>query len=139
MLTYLLDTNAWIHANRHPAGPVARRLFLAADRLQVVVSDVVRGELLEGAYLSRDVTGGLTKITGRLSPYPSLPFDHRVADAYARTRAHLRLVGTPIGPIDTAIAATALVRGCTVVTHNRKHFDLVPGLAVEDWEAEPGS
>lgn len=108
----------------------------ATNRQEVALSDLVRGELMEGAYLSPDPAGSLAILHTRFAAYPSVSFDHRVADAYARTRAHLRLAGTPIGPIDTAIAATALVHGCTVVTHNRKHFDLVPGLAVEDWEAE---
>ena len=138
-MIFLLDTNAWIHASRRPGSGLAARLDTAAERGQVVISDLVRAELMEGACLSGQTDHDLAFLHDALAPHPSLPFDHRTADAYARTRAHLRLAGTPIGPIDTAIAATALVNRCTVVTHNRKHFDLVPGLAVEDWEAEESS
>ena len=34
------------------------------------------------------------------------------------------------------LASSALSRDLTVVTHNRKHFDRVPNLRVEDWQAE---
>jgi len=34
------------------------------------------------------------------------------------------------------IAATALACNCTLVTHNLREFGRVPGLLVEDWQAE---
>ncbi len=47
--------------------------------------------------------------------------------------AELSQAGTPIGVEDSQIGATALVHGLVVVTFNRKHFERIPGLAVEDW------
>jgi tRNA(fMet)-specific endonuclease VapC len=40
----------------------------------------------------------------------------------------------PIGPYDMQIAAIAIVNNCTLVTHNTKEFNRIPGLLVEDWE-----
>ena len=34
---------------------------------------------------------------------------------------------------DLFIAATALVHGLTLVTHNARHFQNVPDLTLEDW------
>ena len=48
-------------------------------------------------------------------------------------RVDLERHGTPIGPLDTLIAATALARRATLVTHNVREFRRVEGLKVEDW------
>ena len=49
--------------------------------------------------------------------------------------AHLWSVGKPVEVEDVLIAASALSRGFTVVTHNVSHFRRIPGLKVEDWLA----
>jgi predicted nucleic acid-binding protein len=49
------------------------------------------------------------------------------------TSAHLERAGTPIGPYDILIAAQARRRNLTIVTANRREFERVPGLTVQDW------
>ena len=51
----------------------------------------------------------------------------------AAAGAYLEAQGTPIGHPDTQIAAIALANDLTVVTGNVRHFQRVPGLAVENW------
>ena len=45
--------------------------------------------------------------------------------------------GTLIGALDPFIAASALLLGCPVVTHNTRHFEAVDGLQVIDWHLQP--
>ena len=64
---------------------------------------------------------------------PALPFDAAAATTYGRLRAKLAACGTPIGSLDTLIAAHAMALGATLVTINLREFSRVENLAVEDW------
>jgi tRNA(fMet)-specific endonuclease VapC len=57
------------------------------------------------------------------------------ADAYAVTRAQ----GTPVDDIDLLIAGIALANSLVLVTHNRKHFEKIVGLEIEDWTEKANS
>jgi len=63
--------------------------------------------------------------------------DAPVGRPLQRAEGRARRGATPIGEIDTQIAAHAVAEGLTLVTHNTRHFDQVPGLRIEDWVAEP--
>ena len=41
--------------------------------------------------------------------------------------------GTPIGPLDTQIAAHALALDLTLVTNDQREFKRVTGLRLENW------
>ncbi|NQW82029.1 MAG: type II toxin-antitoxin system VapC family toxin [Polaromonas sp.] len=68
-----------------------------------------------------------------LLPMQLLPFDSECAVHAARLRVELEAVGTPIGPHDTLIAATALRYQATLVTRNVREFSRVPGLQWLNW------
>jgi predicted nucleic acid-binding protein len=57
-------------------------------------------------------------------------FDLEAAREHARLRVELAAAGTPIGPNDLIIAATALAHGHTIMTDNLREFLRVPGLSV---------
>jgi tRNA(fMet)-specific endonuclease VapC len=48
-------------------------------------------------------------------------------------QAQLERKGTPIGALDTRIAAHALSQQSTLVTNNTRELDRVPGLTLENW------
>jgi tRNA(fMet)-specific endonuclease VapC len=62
-----------------------------------------------------------------------LSFDSSAADAFGGLCAALEAKGTPIGALDTLIAAHALSLNLTLVTNNSKHFTRVRGLRTENW------
>jgi tRNA(fMet)-specific endonuclease VapC len=64
---------------------------------------------------------------------PNLVWTSNAADRYGDIKALHKRQGTPIGEIDTQIAAHALAEGLILVTHNTEHFDKVSGLKLEDW------
>lgn len=70
-----------------------------------------------------------------LAPLRILEFDGASAQTAAVLRSQLEAQGTPIGPHDLLIAATALRHGAALVTRNTREFTRVAGLEVIDWHA----
>jgi tRNA(fMet)-specific endonuclease VapC len=68
-----------------------------------------------------------------LAPLAMLPFDDAAVWAYGKLRAELEARGTPIGALDTLIAAHALSQQALLVTHNTRMFAQLPGLQLADW------
>lgn len=96
---------------------------------------ITMGELLYGAFRrdSARLQGQVREmIRGALTV---LPFDESAAEVYGPLRSRLEAAGRPLAEPDTRIASIALSRGLTLITGNVRHFDRVPGLAVENWLA----
>jgi hypothetical protein len=66
-----------------------------------------------------------------------LPFDEAALWYYGDLRADLERQTTPIGALNTLIAAHALSLQATLVTNNLKEFERVPGLLLDNW-GNPG-
>lgn len=75
----------------------------------------------------------LAALTALLRPMQILSFDSECAGHAARIRVDLEAAGTPIGPHDTLIAATALRYQATLVTRNVREFARVQGLQYLNW------
>ena len=78
----------------------------------------------------------LAALAQLLQPLKSLSFDQGCAVHAARIRAELEALGTPIGPHDPLIAATALRHRATLVTRNVREFSRVAGLQWVNWHED---
>jgi tRNA(fMet)-specific endonuclease VapC len=128
---YLVDTNtciAWLKRNAR-----VRQKWLAAGADEVVLSTIVRAELLFGARRSSRVAENLATLDELFSAMQSLDFDDSAAAHYGTLRASLAIAGAPIGSNDMLIAASALAHDLTLVTRNEREFRRVPGLRVASW------
>lgn len=56
-----------------------------------------------------------------------------VIPTYAREKARLRKIGTPIDDFDLMIGATALFHDFVLVTENVKHLGRIQGVEIENW------
>jgi tRNA(fMet)-specific endonuclease VapC len=81
----------------------------------------------------RDAHNQLTLFLDFAAMNTVLPVNQSVADVAADLYADLRKRGEPIDDIDLLIAGTAIANGLTLVTNNRKHFDRIAQLEVENW------
>jgi len=101
---------------------------------EIAISSIVKSELYFGARNSRRVEENLLLLRRFFEPFETAVFDDLCAEQAGIIRAELRSTGSPVGPLDTLIAATARAKDLVLVTHNVKGFAQVPGLRIEDWE-----
>ena len=132
---WMLDTNTLSDLIRNPRGALVQRLSVTEPDA-VCTSIVVACELRFGA--KRKGSEALTnRVEQLLASLTVLPLDEPADQHYADIRVALESAGTPIGNHDLLIAAHARSRGMTLVTHNMREFERVPGLQVEDWLTAP--
>lgn len=130
-MRYMLDTNICIYAikNRPAAVLAALRTHEAAG---LGISSISVAELFFGAEKSGSVHN-MQALRQFLEPLEIADFDLDAAQAYGRLRRQLESAGTPIGPLDTQIAAHALALDVTLVSHNTREFARIPTLRLENW------
>jgi len=127
----LLDTNICIYIiNAKPAAVLQR--FKQYRMGDIGLCSVVAAELAFGVAKSGSARNRQA-LEMFLAPLAILPFDEPAFWAYGDLRADLERRGTPIGLLDTMIAAHALSHLATLITNNTRDFALVPSLRVENW------
>ena len=130
---YLIDTNVCIHF-LNGSSLAIKKHFQEYSPKDIVLCSVVKAELLFGARKSQRVEANLQILRHFFTPLDSLPFDDRCAEEAGLIRADLGAQGTPIGPNDLLIAATARTHDVLLVSHNCNEFARVTGLKLTDWE-----
>ena len=132
-MTFLLDTNACIRVLNGSSEKLVAELARHEPR-EILMSSVVKAELLFGARKSSKVEHNLALLARFFAPFAVAPFDDRCAEHYGMLRADLERSGCPIGPNDLLIAATARAHDAVLVTANTGEFQRVVGLRVANWE-----
>jgi tRNA(fMet)-specific endonuclease VapC len=136
---YVLDTDM---LSKLHAGDVRLRTRQAQFNTEQVVTTVIsRIEILQGRFdfLLKAVDGEqllrafawLARSEELLRQIIVLPIGDDAATRFDQLRLNKKL--KKIGRADLLIAAITLARDATIVTRNTRHFQQVPGLAVENW------
>ena len=113
-------------------GRVGERL-LATQPNRVGISAIVLHELETGIAKSTQPEKRRRQLESLVSSAVLFPFGKAEAAASALIRADLERAGTPIGPLDTLIAGTALANRAILITHNTQEFSRISTLTLEDW------
>lgn len=125
----ILDTSVLIAGER---GTLRLGSFLETRGDEsVAMAAITASELLHGYHRAKE--GGIRArraafVEALLDLIPVVPFGLLEARQHAELWAGLMRKGTVIGPHDLLIAATALARGDTLATLNRKELKQVGGL-----------
>lgn len=129
---YMLDTNICSYVLRSRPLSVKEH-FDEAGPAALAVSTVVLAELLFGAARHPQGAAIRREIGDLMSRLSVVPWDEGAAEHYGDIRAELERGGTPLGAMDTMIAAHARSRGSTLVSNDTRHFVRVAGLLVANW------
>ncbi len=129
-MTYLLDTNI-LSAHLRRAAGLQHRFIQHGGR--IAAPTIVLAELYAWAFGKTDPDPPLKAIGEVLDEVTILDFDAASALEFGRLRIELRRRGTPVSPPDLMIASTAVAHGLIVVTDNTRHFEVIPGLRLENW------
>lgn len=133
-MRYMLDTNTLVYAlNARPRHQAILERLDREEPEDLFVSAITLAELRYGAAKSRRREANLQKVQRVAQALNVSAFDDAAAAAYGGLRAELEGAGTPIGPLDTLIAAHALSLGMTLVTANTREFARVRALRLESW------
>jgi tRNA(fMet)-specific endonuclease VapC len=129
-MRFLLDTDTLSFWLRGEGGVVQRISALRPSDLctsAIVVSEIELGVRRRGSRTLRRLVEAI------YAELEVLPYDAAAARRYGEVAAALLEEGVPIGVEDAMVAAHSLSLGFTLVTHNRRHFERVAKLRIEDW------
>lgn len=129
-MSFLLDTDicsAHIKGDRH----VWQKMQQHGGGLYV--SAITVGELFTWAGRRGVSPTRLIAIRELLSNTAIIDVTTVIAEQFGTLRAALLDSGRIAPEMDLLIAATALAHNLTLVTHNTRDFDYVPGLRLQDW------
>ena len=133
----VLDTNVLSELVKPRPNTSVSRMILEAPFGSLFASEITRYELRRGALSHPRPDHLWARIQALILPIAIwIPVNAEVSERSAVIVTALDRKGRPIGALDPFIAATALVLGCPVVTHNIRHFEAIDGLQVIDWHLE---
>ena len=131
MIEYVLDSDIAIYIMNQSHPRPVEQMTMAAGR--VGMSTIAYAELAFGVHRSERQADNMAALDAFIKRLQVLPFGPGAAMHYGQIRAELQRAGTPIGGNDMLIAAHARSLDLTLVTNNRREFDRIPGLRVENW------
>lgn len=125
----ILDTSLLIAAERSAVRFESLLVSLGTDT--IAMAAITASELLHGCHRATDAGVRARRsayVDALLDAIPVAPFGLVAARRHAQIWADLARAGTPIGPHDLLIGATALARGDAVATLNQREFSRIAGL-----------
>lgn len=134
VIRYMLDTDACIALIKNRPEAMRSRLSRLSTE-EVGISGIVAAELWFGVAHSQKKRQNESALKDFLEYAILLDWPCEAAPLYGQIRTGLQKKGTPIGAMDLLIASHALFLDAALVTNNKREFERVPDLKIENWEA----
>jgi tRNA(fMet)-specific endonuclease VapC len=127
---YLIDTNICIYYIKGKFD--LNKKFKKADPDNCFISEITLAELMFGVENSEKRENNQKALDNFLTGVKIVPIFHSL-DLYAKEKARLRKVGTPLDDFDLLIGVTSVTHNLIMVTNNTDHFRKIKGITLEDW------
>jgi tRNA(fMet)-specific endonuclease VapC len=131
-MKYFLDTNICICFLKAKYLSLKQKI-LSENPENIKIPSIVKAELLYGAEKSQKKEENIEKISQFLFPLEVVGFNDAESIEYSKIRADLEKRGDIICPNDLVIAAIVYSNNGIIVTNNKKEFQKVKGLKIENW------
>ena len=106
--------------------------FDCASAENFFISEITLAELKFGVQKSDKPEKNNKVLENFLTGVQILPIFHSL-DLYAKEKARLQKIGTPIDDFDILISVTSVTHKLIMVTNNTNHFKRINGIKLEDW------
>lgn len=126
----VLDTDVCIEILRGNRRVIERR---AATVDEAATTWITACELSYGAEKSRFRETNAPLVTAFLATLPVLGLNLAAAEHFGRLKSKLETAGQRVADADLLIASIALAHGGMLVTGNRRHYNRIEALPIEDW------
>ncbi|MDJ0600250.1 MAG: type II toxin-antitoxin system VapC family toxin [Crocosphaera sp.] len=131
-MSYLLDTNIVSFVIKDNIKIRQKLQSLRFQRVKIYISCITYFEVKRG-FLAVDAPKQRERFNQLYQDYEIIFLDDlAILEKAAEIHANLRLRGVPIQTEDILIAATAMIKGFTVVS-NDSDFLRIEGLSLENW------
>jgi tRNA(fMet)-specific endonuclease VapC len=126
-MKYLIDTD-WVINHLKGENRVVRKLEELAPE-GVAISVISLAEIYEGVYYSKDPVKSQQLLEEFLAPDLNvLNVDQEICKIFGKERGKLRQKAKIVSDFDLLIASTCLRYNLTILTNNRRHYEIVEGL-----------
>jgi predicted nucleic acid-binding protein len=99
----------------------------------VATTWITAAELFYGAAKSIAPAKNRALVRSFLATLPVFGLDHASVQIFGEAKALLERQGQRLADADLFVGAIAVVQNAAVVTGDRRHYERIPGVAVEDW------
>jgi tRNA(fMet)-specific endonuclease VapC len=131
MTKYLLDTNICVF-NLRGKYNLDEKLKTVEGLHSCCISEITIAELKYGAECSDNITKNMQLIDNFLTRVGIVPINTCIG-LFAKEKARLKKIGAMIDDFDLLIGCSAVANNLIMVTDNKKHFNRIEKITIENW------
>lgn len=128
-ISHLIDTD-WVIHFLHGNEKIVMKLISFNKKGSLAISIISLAELYEGIYYSSDPLGNENALQWFLSGVSILGIDDEICRIFGRERGTVRQQKKMVSYFDLLIGSTCINYNLSLLTNNRKHFEMIKGLNI---------